>query len=151
MPLSSVRNSHKSTRLAATLPPCRAAVAGKVQTLGRMKNVKKGAGGLPNLINLINIFLMAPALTDITSNFTSPKITDSIEMRLPTPSPQGQAEQIWRGTWQSEGEKGQQESHSESTPPPHTTSRPTLCSCTPTPGPQCHKWAVGRVQEGQRR
>jgi|GEM_PF-6660150 len=35
---------------------------------------------------------LAPALTGITSNFTSPQTADSIEKRLPPPTTQEQAE-----------------------------------------------------------
>jgi len=66
----SVRTSHKSTRLAATPSPCRAVVAGKVQTVGWMKNVSKG--GLVKLNYTENIFLAVLAFTGIKFNLTPP-------------------------------------------------------------------------------
>jgi len=49
------------------------------------------------LNNLTNIFLVAPALTGITSNFKSPKppIQSKSDCQLPTP--QGQAESAQNG------------------------------------------------------
>ena len=65
---------------------------GRESADGRADEECEKGGGLAQLNNIENIFQMAPALTGITSNFTFPQTAGSIEKRLPTPSPQGQAE-----------------------------------------------------------
>jgi len=52
------------------MPPCRAVVAGKVQMVGRMKNVKKR--GIAKLNYTENIFLAVLAFTGIKFNLTPP-------------------------------------------------------------------------------
>ncbi|MBE0524439.1 MAG: hypothetical protein IBX40_08945 [Methanosarcinales archaeon] len=63
----------------------------KVKARGVAGEPKK-RWGLGYLNNLENIFKAAPALTGITSNFQLPKTADSIEKRLPPPTPQDRAE-----------------------------------------------------------
>jgi len=59
---------------------------------------RNGQRGLGHLNNLINIYQAAPALTSITSNFTSHKPPDKSKSSCQPPSPQDRAEQIRKGT-----------------------------------------------------
>jgi len=60
--------------------------------------------------NIANIFQVAPALTGKTYNFTPQNHQINRKAPASPPTPQRRAEQIERGTRQSEGKRGRGES-----------------------------------------